>query len=131
MMNNLKYIFLFIIIFTFTNCSVNKTTVTWENKVFKKGDRVVVTDTLQISEFKKIPGYSFGVVIDSGRTGTIIRGVKRKKSIRETKDESLQSLLIEWDEQSWRQYDNRSNIIKVKKFRAGIHACWIKVINNP
>lgn len=85
--------------------------VTWEDSVFRAGDRVKLKDTT-VAVPASISGHSREIRMGPDQTGTMLHKVPI---------ENNQWLAhIKWDDQEWREYDSLSKV-KLASFESSIH----------
>jgi hypothetical protein len=101
--------------------------IVWKGKTYRVGDRVKVTSfagTMKPEE----TGYKEEVIAGNGRTGTILRGVKRVATsyFEPDPNEPIQIVLIKWDAQKWVR--ENSQAIALKSFESTIHVEYLEVL---
>ena len=128
-------ILIFTLSLTFISCERRKVILIWNNTEFRKGDKVEIIDTSGMSAFESTEtNYPISILCEKGKTGTVIKGIKRNSKeigVEIVEDEPLQVLLIEWDAQNWEPYyvsERNGRKIKLNKFKASIHADYLKKI---
>lgn len=102
------------------------TKVVWKGKIYGKGDRVKVISyagTMKPDE----TGYDLEVLANEDKTGTILRGMKRKATsyFKPDPNEPVQTVLVRWDAQKWSTEDGQE--VELKSFESTIHVEYLEV----
>ena len=117
----------------------------WQGKIFRKGDRVKINEEAGVFDPQET-GHKTGIIAATGKTGTIVRGVKRQENqfIKPASDEPIQMALVKWDKQEWNEtidedsplyLDENDNFtpgkkVKLKSFEAPIHVDYLNVVSK-
>jgi hypothetical protein len=105
---------------------INQLKVVWMHKTLNKGDRVRIAS--RAGTFKpRETHHEKEIIADSGRTGTMLGGVRRDKSAQRHPDEPIQVALVKWDGQTWTEHAS-NNKVTLPTFTATIHADYLELM---